>query len=204
VNEKRGKAKKNAKRYSVELSVTSIFFWGLGLLFLLVWIFVLGILVGRGFLPDGVKSLTNLKAQFNRFQDRDSVIIGEADKEPEFEFHYKLATRKNEAIADKSQTRVKKKIDYDRKIQQTETSKTTVYTVQLSSLENKNSAAELVNTLKNRGYPAYYNKVDIGGKTYYRVRCGKFKAKKQASDLKTLLAQNERLDGFVTSAAEQE
>jgi hypothetical protein len=204
VNEKREKAKKNAKRYSVDFSVTSIFFWGLGLLFLLVWIFVLGILVGRGFLPNGVKSFTNLKAQFDRFQDRDSVIIGEAEKEPEFEFHYKLATRKNEAIADRSQTRVKERIDDGKKVPQTEPDRSTVYTVQLSSLENKTNAAELVNTLKNHGYPAYYNKVDIGGKTYYRVRCGKFKDKKQASDLKILLAENERLDGFVTSAEEQE
>ena len=203
MNAKRKKAGKEAKRYSVEFSLTSIFFWGLGLLFLLVWIFVLGILVGRGFLLDGVKSFADLKAQFGRFQDRDSVLIGERDKAPEFEFHYKLATKKKEAITEKSRTRVKKKIDNKRKTKRIQPSQTgVVYTVQLASLENKTRAVELVNRLNERGYQAYFYQVNIGGKTYYRVRCGKFETKKQASDLQTLLAQNERLDGFVTTVVE--
>ena len=46
---KKSKAKKKGKRYRLDLSRTSLFFWCLGTLFLLAWIFVLGILVGRGF-----------------------------------------------------------------------------------------------------------------------------------------------------------
>jgi hypothetical protein len=203
VNAKKKKAKQKAKKYSVEFSLPSAFFWGLGFLFLLTWIFVLGILVGRGFLPEGVKTFANLKAQISRFQDRDSVVIGENDKDPEFEFHDKLATRKKEAVTNRGLPRVKKRIDYNRKPMRIETSKTgIVYTVQIASLESKTQAAKLVKTLKDNGYQAYSYGVDIGGKTYYRVRCGKFKSKKQASDLKVLLAQNERLDGFVTRVEE--
>jgi hypothetical protein len=60
---------KKGKRYQLELSLTSVFFWSLGLLFILGWIFVLGILVGRGFMPEGVKHLTELTSQITRLQD---------------------------------------------------------------------------------------------------------------------------------------
>ena len=66
---KQTKTKKTGKHYHLEFSVTSAFFWSLGLFFLLGWIFVLGILVGRGFLPGEVKTLTEMKLQIAKLQD---------------------------------------------------------------------------------------------------------------------------------------
>jgi len=63
---KQTKTPKTGKRYHLEFSVTSAFFWSLGLFFLLGWIFVLGILVGRGFLPGEVRTLTEMKLQIAR------------------------------------------------------------------------------------------------------------------------------------------
>jgi len=105
---KRTKTKKTGKRYNLEFSVTSAFFWSLGLFFLLGWIFVLGILVGRGFLPGEVKTLTEMKLQIAKLQDmvskRDSSDldkIRKLSKDPKFRFYDELSVKK-EDVAKKS------------------------------------------------------------------------------------------------------
>jgi len=100
---KRTKTQKTGKRYHLELSVTSAFFWSLGLFFLLGWIFVLGILVGRGFFPGGVKTLTEMKVQIAKLQDmvskRDSSDldkIRKLSKDPKFRFYDELSAKKED------------------------------------------------------------------------------------------------------------
>ncbi|RLF31935.1 MAG: hypothetical protein DRN08_07260 [Thermoplasmata archaeon] len=97
-------SKKN-KRYQLEFSFTSLFFWSLGLLFILCWIFVLGILVGRGFLPEGVKNLTELRSQITKLQDmvsnkRHSELeaIKKSEKTPKFAFYEELSKNKEEPV----------------------------------------------------------------------------------------------------------
>ncbi len=63
---KRSRSKKRSKKYQIELTPLSIFLWGGCLFFVLAWIFVLGILVGRGFLPGAVTALSDLKDQIGR------------------------------------------------------------------------------------------------------------------------------------------
>ena len=99
----RTKTKKSGKRYHLEFSVTSAFFWSLGLFFLLGWIFVLGILVGRGFFPGGVKTLTEMKLQIAKLQDmvnkRDSSDldkIRKLSKDPKFRFYDELSAKKED------------------------------------------------------------------------------------------------------------
>jgi SPOR domain len=104
MSSKRTKTPKTGKRYHLEFSVTSAFFWSLGLFFLLGWIFVLGILVGRGFLPGEVKTLTEMKLQIARLQDmvskRDSSDldkIRKLSKDPKFRFYNELSAKKEDA-----------------------------------------------------------------------------------------------------------
>ncbi len=103
MSSKRTKTPKTGKRYHLEFSVTSAFFWSLGLFFLLGWIFVLGILVGRGFLPGEVKTLTEMKLQIARLQDmvskRDSSDldkIRKLSKDPKFRFYNELSAKKED------------------------------------------------------------------------------------------------------------
>jgi len=51
-------SKKKAKKYQLEFSLGTMFFWCLGLFFLLAWIFVLGILVGKGMLSHRMENLS--------------------------------------------------------------------------------------------------------------------------------------------------
>jgi len=175
-----------------------MFFWGVGLFVLLAWIFVLGILVGRGFLPKGVKALTELKTQITKLQDmvnrKDSTELDQIRKlakDPEFAF-YKELSRKSEEKVEKSPSDPKKINKPSEASGQ--------YTLQIASLDNELKAANLAERLNNRGHPAYYYKVNVKGKTYYRVRCGIFNNKKEANDFQRLIAKQERIKGFITKS----
>jgi cell division septation protein DedD len=205
---------------------------------------VLGILVGRGFLPGEVKTLRELKAQIVKLQDMVGSkktakpdLLKDSQKEPEFAFYDELsakrsertrpvkpttkapapsidgtATGKGNAAREKIGIHVKpegkknsrmppaKGLDNPaEKDQKAETTVTdTGYTVQLASLESGIQAVKLVDGLVDRGYPAYFYKIKIKGKLFYRVRCGKFKRKKDAVDLMERLARTQKIKGFVT------
>lgn len=235
---KKSKAKKKGKRYRLDLSRTSLFFWCLGTLFLLGWIFVLGILVGRGFFPQGVETLSKLRIPIGRLKgvvinkktsDLDS--IKGLDKNPEFEFYDQLSVKKGE-VANKSrsgakkaerQTELAKRFETDKrsanKVEALKKSQSDLnkgggqtkpageikpmgtggaYTVQVASLDSESKAVKMADQLKSGGYPAYVHKVNVKGKIYYRVKCGRFEDKKEAGDFKSLLYQKEKIKGFVT------
>ena len=52
MGQKKIKTGETGKRYHFELSRTSVFLWSLGAFVLLAWIFTLGVLAGRGVLPE--------------------------------------------------------------------------------------------------------------------------------------------------------
>ncbi len=238
----KSKAKKKGKRYRVDLSRTSLFFWCLGTLFLLAWIFVLGILVGRGFFPQGVEALSKLRVPIGRLQgvvgnrktsDLDS--IKGLDNNPEFEFYDQLSVKKDE-LAKKNTSGAKKAgrpTDLAKRFETDKPSAEQVeapeknqsnfnngggqtkpageikpvetgggYTVQVASLDSENKAVKMADRLKNRGHPAYVKKVNVKGKTYYRVRCGRFSDKKEAGDYEMLLTKQEKIKGFVIKLEE--
>ena len=212
---------KQGKRYHLELSLTSAFFWSLGLFFLLGWIFVLGILVGRGFLPEGVKHLTELRSQITRLQEMvsnkkpsDLDVIKKPDKDPKFAFYDELSQKKEEMaktikqpikktakeeVTNEIKPIVKKVVappEQDKPIEPVKDGPK--YTVQIASLDSEVKAIRMANQMVDRGYPAYYVKAHVKGRTYFRVRCGKFESRKEAGEFERLLARREKAKGFVT------
>lgn len=211
---------KKAKRYHLELSLTSVFFWSLGLFFLLGWIFVLGILVGRGFMPEGVKHLTELRSQITRLQDMvsnkkhsDLEVIKNREKPPKFAFYDELSKKKEDA-AKTYKAQIKKPEKKEAPSQTKAVTKPSAvtpvkeksvktakdvpkYTVQIASLKKEIEAIRMANKMVGRGYPAFYLKADVKGKTYFRVRCGRFESRKEADAFLALLAGKEKIKGFV-------
>ena len=95
--------KKVRKKYLVEMTSVSVFLWGFCLFFLLAWIFVLGILVGRGFIPGGESAISELKAQIARLQEivgnskvQDKRPQKKPDTNPELAFYERLSSKKIE------------------------------------------------------------------------------------------------------------
>jgi len=240
---KKSKDKKKGKKYRVEFSRGSLFFWSLGSLFFLGWIFVLGILVGRGFLPQGVIALTKLRTPITKLQDvvnnrRESDLdrIKELDKDPEFKFYDELSSKKAK-VTKKGQDENKKSVKKSSPAEHSETadSLTTAqqvesigqsiidpvgeepkqkagsqtagdgwtYTVQIASVESGIEAGKIVDRLTSQGYPAYFYEARVKGRTYYRVRCGRFGEKSEADALNRQLAEEKKIKGFVTKEREE-
>lgn len=72
------------------------------------------------------------------------------------------------------------------------------YTVQVAALGSQEAAKRFVNRLVNQDFMAYFYRIKIRGKTYYRVRCGKFKTRAEADDHRRELLVSTGLKGFVT------
>jgi len=103
---KRSRSKKRSKKYQIELTPLSIFLWGGCLFFVLAWIFVLGILVGRGFIPGAVTALSDLKDQIGVLQQKVSRERPQqeldppkkSDSEPKLAFYDNLSSKKVEPL----------------------------------------------------------------------------------------------------------
>ena len=204
MGKKEPEERKTGKRYQIELSRTSVFLWSMGLFVLLAWIFTLGVLAGRGLLPGGVKTLSELKAQIAKLQqmisnkDRSELKkIRELQKDPKFAFFDELSVKKGKA--DKKPATSAKKPPTSAKVPATaaSSSSSVKYVVQVASLETEGKATNMVNRLTGQGYPAYFYKVFVKGKPYYRVRCGIFRTEAEAAKIKERLAEKERISGFV-------
>ena len=215
---KRSRSKKRSKKYQIELTPLSIFLWGGCLFFVLAWIFVLGILVGRGFLPGAVTALSDLKDQFGVLQQKvtrerprqELDPPKKSDSEPKLAFYDNLSRKKVEppketAPPKNAKKRVRKTTNAKRTNSSKQFSPTKQpsaskgkYTVQLASLDDKNKAQKFINDLVQRGYPAYFYEAKVKGKTYYRVRCGKFPSRKTAEDYASKLRKEAGMKGFVS------
>jgi cell division septation protein DedD len=216
----RSKNKGQTKRYHIELTSISALFWSIFLFFLLIWIFVLGILVGSGFLP-GSKTIAELKGQIKSLQETishkealDTSGPKKTDNEPDLAFYDALANKKTEtknnwktqAKADTSAIEKEKSYPVNKPDQkplkdiliQASEKKENLYTVQIASIEDKEKAETLVIDLIGQGYDAYYYEVDINGKAYYRIRCGRFSTRQEASDYAQKLEKEAGLKGFVS------
>ncbi len=244
----------------MELNARNVILGGGALLFLLIWIFALGILVGRGFLP-GDQAVGELKDQIGKLQEvirRDRVQQVEREEPPEspkLAFYEKLATKKDEALGKKAaraknQPREKPKPaapepEKERKrepvtekpesrqarAEAPETPKPSTetkprpataavesgddgipppvaerdgllvkarFTVQVAAMETRSAAEEMIRRLKRNGHPAYYYDVTVKGRTYYRVRCGRFLSRTEAEAYARVLKQREGINGFVS------
>jgi len=226
------RAKKKAKTFQFELTSLSTLFWSIFLFFLLTWIFVLGILVGRGFLPGAVTTISDLRSQISKLQEMvrnkktdNRMALKKPTPDPKLAFYEKLSSKKDEvknnqkpekeAGSPKKTTPPKKVEDIQKRLLDEQKKKDSnsiqtakrepepltsgiQYTVQIASLRDKEKAEKLINSLIDRGYQAYYYEAKVNGKTYYRVRCGRFSDRADAGDYARKLADEEGIKGFVS------
>ena len=216
--------KKKGKTYRIEMTTASMSLWGVGLFLLLTWIFVLGILVGRGSLPSALKIVPGLEGQVAKWQEMlsrsDSYEFGseeESNQDLKLSFYQKLSTKKDQARGKvpqrpegtvtpetagddrlQGEERIDQKIEALRVELQTKPNKT-LYTLQIASLEDKQKADDLMKRLTDLDYPVYLYQVRVNGKRWYRVRCGKFREKEEARSFARKLAKEIKMEGFVST-----
>jgi cell division protein FtsN len=195
------------KEPALQLSTRGVVGW-VGLLFFIsVWIFILGILVGRGMAPvqfdikEIQKEIAALKnAQYERSVKEINKAANAISQQEGIDFHeaLKKTEKKPEKIAKRDiLPKIKKKSEkpktYKRKeiilkrekqsatagINKIETKKK--YTVQVAASKDRKIANELVTKYIKKGYPAY----TVVGKLaenniWFRVRIGSYKDKADA------------------------
>jgi len=199
-------------KYQIELSSMSLVFWVVCIVFFMGWIFVLGVLVGRGFLPGANTAIADLKAQVVKLQEvvarnkrTDQKPQAKEDIDSKLGFYDKLESKKEDKgkpfpelppeppksektvkPADKTLADVKADIaKKDSSVKKEDAAKHAGpfrYVIQIAALDEKAKAEDMVRKLSERGVEAYLQETVVKGKTFYRVRCGKFVTKEEAGN----------------------
>jgi cell division protein FtsN len=219
------------KRYQIEVTSITLFLWGFCALFFMAWIFVLGVFVGRGFLPGADSTLVDLKTQVAKLQEmmarNKRVEPGSQKKESideKLAFYEKLESKKDEAKRKEQSAPASKdgvrngssegtgtetwKKENNARVEPPKPGQGEIktappagevgYTLQLASLEEKEKAETMVKDLASRGYEAYFYEVRVKGKTYFRVRCGRFMTREEAGVYASKLLKEAKIRGFVS------
>jgi len=249
--EKTKKSKKH-KKYYIEFSMAGLFLWGLAILLILAWIFVLGIFVGRDMLPDSIQPLAVYPEPSPKAERKttEKPVKSAQDMKGNSKIHlfyHNVLVEKKDAAA-KSKTDVTKRKTQQKRVKAVKKAKTSItvnssshkpekaivaasngknirktgkkkirpaekakkvvqsgtgskgrYTIQLTSVLNRLEAIKLTNKLVSKGYPAFYTNAVIRGRTYYRVRCGRFLNRAYAKKFRNNLMKKEGISGFITT-----
>jgi hypothetical protein len=197
---KKSYPEKAKKRYSFQFSLTSLLVSGIGFIFILVWVFALGIMVGRGFLSDSMWGFLRFKRKAVNNQHASKADHVPLIKEEELTFYNQLIDKKSKARSEpppQAPPRNQVRTTVGRKIAREETQMAGSYRVQVAALEDKGKTEEMVERLIKAGYPAYYYKTLINSRVYYRVRCGPFTTIDQAKSLEARLIEKEGFKPFI-------
>jgi cell division septation protein DedD len=184
--------------------------------------------VGRGSLPASIKTISELREQINKLQSMiadnkkpyDSKVTKEIDNNPPLEFFESLTLKKDEA---KKKWQIENSPDTTKKEQKAvevdAPAKSSIrgsndirvpevanessisgeqYTVQVASLKELDRAESLTRSLIGKGIDAYYLAANVNGKTYYRIRCGKFSDRNEAETYAQKIEADSGLKGFVS------
>jgi cell division protein FtsN len=209
------------KRFIFELSRTQLLFTILGTLFILSWVFILGIFVGRGYVSDTIsqafhdqirKLQSEKKALTDKYlgPEKKAEIPQDEIVKPRLDFfNNKTSTKGNENIQlTAPQPTPKPPIEMEVKKEPQEPSpepkalkekgeslnESGGYLVQIGSYREEATAQSSVKRLKEKGYQAFLKAKEIpqkGGK-WFRVQLGPLKTKVEAEKMVKKLEQ----DGF--------
>lgn len=219
------KTSPRSKKYFLQLTGKG-FFLILCLLFLVSgWMFVLGVLVGRGTAPVNFdiqalqKELMALKESVLKQESRAiETPPGKTDSKAAFDFYEVLKGKKQEEeikIPPKkkkpsaSTATVAKSNEPPTKLQEPKAEKAIAPTpvkravkggimaVQVASTKDAGSADEMVAKLKRMGYDAFRTVAKIAGKgTWYRVRVGPYRTRSDAEQVLKAL-RKDAFEGIV-------
>ena len=196
---KKATPEKEEKRYAFQFSFRSLFLLSVSFLFILSWVFLLGILVGRGLLPNPIENLffTKKKTVTNEVEKKNEVPS--PIKIDELSFYHQLIDKKEKAKKNAAHTPLLK--DQGKKTEKTKKGQTKNdihrFHVQVAALNDEAKTKKEVERLTSLGYHAYYYRVLINGKVYYRIRCGPFSSIEKAKQYAKKLAKKEGFKPFI-------
>lgn len=190
---------KERKRHTFQFSFRSLFLFSIGAFFVLGWVFFLGILVGRGLLPDSIENFSFIKKKIVKDETEKQNEHVRPIKIDELSFYNHLIDKKEKAKKKAPPTTVSK--NQEKKIEKTKLGQLKQeirsYSVQVAALKDKAKTKKMVERLTRLGYQAYYYQILINGEMYYRIRCGPFSNIEKAKQYAKRLANKEGFKPFI-------
>lgn len=220
------KSKGRKKVFRFELSRLALAGWCLGLLVALLWMFVLGVFVGKGITPANINLAEIKKRMIDQgvWPGSDKAVKEEGSprttntkrKIPlkDLEFYEKLAQKKRERLQESTPEKTTPKDEPAAAAEAqpkpppqptTEVSKEEKppkgsFTVQLASFKDENSAKKFAARFQDLKPKASVRTVDLPGKgRWYRVQVGQLSSRDEATALADRLAKKYQLKAFVIS-----
>ncbi|MBN1831443.1 MAG: SPOR domain-containing protein [Deltaproteobacteria bacterium] len=102
---KKPRQNKESKIYRIECTRLSLTLWVFGFLFGLFWIFIFGILVGRGFLPEMLTDVSDIRSQLSAIRDMmsreksdETGLSSESETDLKMGFYKSLSGKKDDEI----------------------------------------------------------------------------------------------------------
>lgn len=210
------KSSKKPTKIKIELTPLAIFLWSLFLLFLLAWVFVLGVLAGKGLLPGAIPELKNpLKNLRETVSPNEGYEYKKSEEDTAFNFYDNLESKKNEVKKKNSPPKEKappQKITLSRDVttspsERSESRKKIeplpevvlqdYFSVQISSVSVPERAQKLAKELVDQDYDAYYYSATVNGKKTYRIMCGRFTKRSDAVECLNKLKKETGYKGFI-------
>ena len=218
------KRKKKKKSIRFELSKLALTGWCLGLLVALIWMFLLGLFVGKGITPGNINFTEIKKRMMAEGIWPGSGEMGRQESPPpstttkkkiplkDLEFYEKLARKKESqlqkpAVAktppqEKPATAVAAKppppAQQEKNSSVQQKPSTGHFTVQLASFKDLTSAKKFAARFRGLKHKATIREVELSGKgRWYRVQVGKLASREEATALANHLAKKYQLHAFV-------
>ncbi|MBW1739806.1 MAG: SPOR domain-containing protein [Deltaproteobacteria bacterium] len=204
------KAPGKGSRFPLQLTRKQLFLW-LGIAFLaMAWMFILGIIVGRGLSPVRFdlqklkKELIVLKGEaLKKERARFKIGIDNPTGKSDLDFYEILTDKKEEArskFAKARKARKKSAKGPAKPPKRSEVNKTGwqgLLTIQVASFKSAETARQMAVSLKRKGYDAYVVTVNVPEKgPYHRVRVGHFQDSSEAGREAVRLKQ-EKLEAII-------
>ncbi|HUV59036.1 MAG TPA: SPOR domain-containing protein [Desulfatiglandales bacterium] len=190
---------KERKRHIFQFSFRSLFLLSIGVFFVLGWVFFLGILVGRGLLPNSIENFSFIKKKIVKDETEKKNEHVSPIKIDELSFYNHLIDKKEEAKKKAPPATLSK--NQVKKIEKTKLGQLKQeirsYNIQVAALKDKAKTEKMVERLTRLGYQAYYYQILINGEMYYRIRCGPFSTIEKAKQYAKRLANKEGFKPFI-------
>jgi len=205
---KKSAPEKPKKKYVLHFSLASLLASSIAGIFILAWVFALGIMVGRGSLHNKMEGFLGFKSKTVNTEHRKKIDHAPPIKEEELTFYNQLIdTKPTPKTRPKPKTRptpppqppAEDQLRVERRIKELREKrhKAGRYRVQVAALKDRQKTEKMVAALIKAGYPAYYRTAIINGQTYYRIRCGPVSDAHEAKALVSRLKEEEGFKPFI-------
>ena len=187
------------KKHTFQFSFRSFFLLSIGGFFVLGWVFFLGILVGRGLLPNSIENFSFIKKKIVKDETEKKNEHVSPIKIDELSFYNHLIDKKEKDKEKAPHATLSK--NPVKKIKKTKLGKVKQeirgYSIQVAALKDEVKTKKMVKRLTRLGYQAYYYQILINGDMCYRIRCGPFSTIEKTKQYAKRLANKEGFKPFI-------